>query len=253
MAQGYSVKEFQSYLKEQVEKVCNDENLTYDNEKQRSRAFNLWIARLYKENNRYIDTDPEDALLGERSDLKIDLFLEDTNDNVIYLIQSEFTGTSKKSKSTNVEEAKVSEFFNNHENLIDRAWVRKYGNKRAVSYLSDYKKLIEDDLINKEELLLSQQNILEKNEFDKRARILSEEIKKYRSEKKMLNDSLNDMKVKNTKKILEFLNPIITNYVEKNSISLVIPKKNIIIGQKKLDITEKIIKLLNDQKKSLNF
>ena len=69
----------------------------------------------------------------------------------------------------------------------------------------------------------------------------------------MLNDSLNDMKVKNTKKILEFLNPIITNYVEKNSISLVIPKKNIIIGQKKLDITEKIIKLLNDQKKSLNF
>ena len=145
MAQGYSVKEFQSYLKEQVEKICSDENLTYDNEKQRSRAFNLWIARLYKENNRYIDTDPEDALLGERSDLKIDLFLEDTNDNVIYLIQSEFTGTSKKSKSANVEEAKVSEFFNNHENLNDRAWVRKYGNKRAVSYLSDYKKLIEDD------------------------------------------------------------------------------------------------------------
>ena len=132
MAQGYSVKEFQSYLKEQVEKICSDENLTYDNEKQRSRAFNLWIARLYKENNRYIDTDPEDALLGERSDLKIDLFLEDTNDNVIYLIQSEFTGTSKKSKSANVEEAKVSEFFNNHDNLMDRAWVRKYGNKRAV-------------------------------------------------------------------------------------------------------------------------
>ena len=76
MAQGYSVKEFQSYLKEQVEKICSDENLKYDNEKQRSRAFNLWIARLYKENNRYIDTDPEDALLGERSDLKIDLFLE---------------------------------------------------------------------------------------------------------------------------------------------------------------------------------
>ncbi len=132
--------------------------------------------------------------------------------------------------------------------------------KSLNNYLSKKKnqnleklKLIEDDLINKEELLLSQQNILEKNEFDKRARILSEEIKKYRSEKKMLNDSLNDMKVKNTKKILEFLNPIITNYVEKNSISLVIPKKNIIIGQKKLDITEKIIKLLNDQKKSLNF
>ena len=114
-------------------------------------------------------------------------------------------------------------------------------------------KLIEDDLINKEKLLLSQQNVLEKDEFDKKAIILSDEIKKYRSEKKMLNERLNDVRVKNTKQILEYLNPIITEYVEKNSISIVIPKKNIIVGQKKLDITQNIIKLLNDQKKSLNF
>ena len=87
MGHGYSVKEFQTYLREQVQKVCSEERLNIDNDKQRSRAFNFWIAKLYKDNNRYIDTDPEDALLGERSDLKIDLYLEDTNDNVIYLIQ----------------------------------------------------------------------------------------------------------------------------------------------------------------------
>ena len=38
--------------------------------------------------------------------------------------------------------------------------------------------------------------------------------------------------IKNTKEILELLNPIITNYVESNSIIMVLPKKNIIVGKK---------------------
>ena len=62
---------------------------------------------------------------------------------------------------------------------------------------------------------------------------------------------INDLN--NTKQILKILNPIITNYVDKNSISLVIPKKNIIVGKKNLDITSEIVKLLNDKVKSLDF
>ena len=145
MSQGFSVKEFQEYLKEQVQKICNDNRLNIDNQKERSRAFNIWIAKLYKENNRYIETDPHDSLLGESKDLNIDVYLEDNDDKVIYLIQSEFTGTSKKSKSANVDEGKVSNFFGNHENLIDRKWVKKFGNKIAHEYLRDYKKLIEEE------------------------------------------------------------------------------------------------------------
>ena len=63
----------------------------------------------------------------------------------------------------------------------------------------------------------------------------------------------NNIKLKNTKQILKILNPIITNYVDKNSISLVIPKKNIIVGKKNLEITSEIVKLLNDKVKSLDF
>ncbi len=114
-------------------------------------------------------------------------------------------------------------------------------------------KKLENNLMNKEKLLLSQKNILEKKEFDSRLNILSLEIQKYRSDKKILQDELNRIKIKNSKKILELLNPIITDFVEKNSISLVIPKKNIIVGKKKLDITDKIIELLNNQKYSLSF
>ena len=68
-----------------------------------------------------------------------------------------------------------------------------------------------------------------------------------------LNDELNENKINQTKRILNILNPIITSYVDANSISLVIPKKNIIIGKKKLDITDEIIKLLNNKSQKLDF
>tara|TARA_A100001011_G_C14134785_1_gene767053 strand:- start:348 stop:866 length:519 start_codon:yes stop_codon:yes gene_type:complete len=115
-----------------------------------------------------------------------------------------------------------------------------------------YKK-IESDLINKEKSILAKQNIIEKVEFEKIVSQLSKEVQKYRFDQKSSNEELNKIKIDYTKNILEYLNPIITNYVEKNSISLVIPKKNIIIGKKKLDITEEIIEILNKQVKTFDF
>ncbi len=124
--------------------------------------------------------------------------------------------------------------------------------KKKINYLEKYKNK-EKVLIDKENALIAQQNILQKNEFEKKANILSEEINNYRSEKKKINDELKKIKIENTKKILNILNPIITDYVDSNSISLVIPKKNIIIGKKNLDITIEIIKLLNQNSKTLDF
>ena len=114
-------------------------------------------------------------------------------------------------------------------------------------------KELEDKLIKKEKLLISQQNILNKDEFEKKLNILSVEVNEYRSDKNSFKEELNNIKINNSKKILQILNPIITKYVEENSISLVLPKKNIIVGKKNLEITDKIIKLLNEKVKSLNF
>ena len=114
-------------------------------------------------------------------------------------------------------------------------------------------KIIENELMKKEKQLIAQQNIIKKDEFQKRFNILSEEVKNFRSDINANQKNLDNEKIKNTKKILEILNPIITQYVESNSISLVIPKKNIIVGKKNLDITDQIIKLLNDKISKLNF
>ena len=66
-------------------------------------------------------------------------------------------------------------------------------------------------------------------------------------------DEINKINIKNTKKILKHLNPIITKYVEENSISIVLPKKNIIVGKKNLDITDTILKLFNGEIKTIEF
>ena len=120
------------------------------------------------------------------------------------------------------------------------------------SHISEYK-AIEQELINKEKSLISQQNILSKEEFQIKLDSLTMEVQHYRSNKKSSKDKLNDIKIKHTKEILKELNPIITNYVELNSISIVIPKKNIVVGKKNLDITNQIIKILNDKINKLNF
>ena len=53
--------------------------------------------------------------------------------------------------------------------------------------------------------------------------------------------------------LLEKLNPIISNYVEQNSITVVLPKKMIIIGKKDLDITRQILEMLDKSIKKINF
>ena len=119
-------------------------------------------------------------------------------------------------------------------------------------HITKFKK-IESKLISKEKSLLAQKNILDQNEFEKKLDLLSEEIKKYRSDKKVSENKLNKIKMDDTKEILKILNPIITNYVDKNSISIVIPKKNIIVGKKKLDITNEIINILNLEATNIKF
>ena len=130
--------------------------------------------------------------------------------------------------------------------------LNKYIREISDEYSIDQKQ-IEKNLIKKEKELIAQQNIIDKSEFEKKLSILSKEINQYRSDKKKSQNSLNEIRLNNTKKILEHLNPIITEYVDLNSISLVIPKKNIIVGKKNLDITDDVIILLNNKVNTLNF
>jgi len=134
----------------------------------------------------------------------------------------------------------VGQSINKHITKIQDENIKKFSEKEKI-------------FKDKEQKLLSQKNILDKQKFQVEAKILNEEIKKYKIEKNKVLKNINDEKIKYTKEVLNYLNPIITEFVEKNSVSIVLPKKNIIVGRKDLDITEDIMILLNNKIKEINF
>jgi len=139
-----------------------------------------------------------------------------------------------------LNKSEVGMFLNNYVESIKKKEISKYNE-------------IENELIKKEKLLIEQQNILDKEVFQKKLNNLTNNVQKYRSDKKSSIDELNKFRMGKIKEILDILNPIITQYVDLNSISIVLPKKNLIVGKKNLDITNQIIKILNKNIKTLNF
>jgi len=126
--------------------------------------------------------------------------------------------------------------------------IKTIQNKENENFKIEEKKLIE-----KEKKLISQKNILDEKQFkiqlDKHKKNLSD----YRNQKKAFIDNLNKKKTDYLKIVLNSLNPIISKYVEENEISLVLQKKNIIVAKKELDITIKILELLDNKLKKIEF
>ena len=113
--------------------------------------------------------------------------------------------------------------------------------------------IIEKQLADKEADIIKKKNIIEKSEFEKQVNLLQKEISEYRNKKKKINVEIDKKKIKYTKIVLKTLNPIISKYVEENSITIVFSKKSIVIAKKNLDITISIMDLLNNQLKKIDF
>ena len=67
------------------------------------------------------------------------------------------------------------------------------------------------------------------------------------------NIKLNKLKDESAKLILKNINEIISEYSTKNSISMIVEKKSIIIGKSELNITNDILDLLNKKIKKIDF
>ena len=110
---------------------------------------------------------------------------------------------------------------------------------------------LEKNLNLKKDELLSQKNIISEEIFNQEAKKLKDEFDKFKINKNKKINNIKKSEKEYTNLFLKKLNPIITDYVEENKISVLIPKRNIIIGKKELDITDKILVIFDDQIKSL--
>jgi Skp family chaperone for outer membrane proteins len=124
------------------------------------------------------------------------------------------------------------------------ASVEKELTKLHETKLKSFKKT-EEDLKKKEIDLVSKRNILARNEFDLKVKLLNEDAQKYQAERRKWFDEIAEKRNKARVEVLKYLDPIITNYFENNQISLILYKRNIAIGSGELDITDAIIDQLN--------
>ena len=113
-------------------------------------------------------------------------------------------------------------------------------------------KKIETEIKSEDENINSQKNILNEEELKKKISTLNTKIKEYQNLIKKNKDNLNKKRIEGTNIILNSLKPILSEYSEKNSISMVLQKQNVIIGKKELDITKDIILILNEKIKKID-
>ena len=114
-------------------------------------------------------------------------------------------------------------------------------------------KVIENEIKKDENELISKKNIIEESIYNKKVNEIRIRINDYKLKRQKFNKNLNENKIKYNSLLLEKLNPIISNYVEQNSITVVLPKKMIIIGKKNLDITKQILEALDKSVQKINF
>ena len=106
-------------------------------------------------------------------------------------------------------------------------------------------KLREDELKLNEEEIKKKQNIISENEYKKEINLLKDKIKTFRNEKNIMVSNFNKDKNQKIKNLFDQMNPIIQNYMNQNSIDILLDRKNVYIGNVGSDITKNVINEIN--------
>ena len=114
-------------------------------------------------------------------------------------------------------------------------------NKKNILFFDKQEKIFKE----KEVKLISQKNIISEIDFKDKVDKIKAEINDYNQQKNKMINNFKKLKIDNTNKLLKLINPILVEFSKNNSISILLQKKNVIIGKTELDITDKIIKIVN--------
>ena len=116
-------------------------------------------------------------------------------------------------------------------------------NNKNLNFLKKEEKKFKE----KERKLITQKNIVSEADFQNKVDELKSEIDSYNQNRKKMIEKFNKLKVENTNNLLNLINPILAKYSTENEISIILQKKDLIIGKTELDITDKIIMIINNE------
>ena len=129
--------------------------------------------------------------------------------------------------------------------LINQLKVK--ADKNSNKFKKNIKKLKEQ-----ETKLISQKNIISESEFINKVELLKKEINEHNQNRNKSISNFNKLKIENTNKLLKLINPILVKFSNDNEISFILQKKELIIGKTEFDITNDILKIINNDIKKFN-
>ena len=118
--------------------------------------------------------------------------------------------------------------------------LKDLNNKNSKFLKNEEKKFKE-----KETKLISQKNIISESEFKIKLEELKSEIKNYNKNRNQMIEEFNKLKVNSTNRFLKSINPILIKFSNDKKISIILQKKDLVVGKTELDITDEIIKIAN--------
>ena len=106
----------------------------------------------------------------------------------------------------------------------------------------------EEEIIKtKENKLIAQKNIISAEEFQSSVSKLRNEIDKHNKDKRKIFSDFEKIKIDNMNKFLKEMNNVLIKYSEENEISIILKKKDLVIGKTTLDITNDVIKIIDKE------
>ena len=153
---------------------------------------------------------------------------------------------------TNASISKENIGFVNVDYLIQNSNI----GKKLLANINDKDKKNLDNLKKKNQILQDlessikkKKNVISDEAYNKEVIDFKKKFEEFSKEKNKIVQEFNIFKKKEIKNIFKKINPIINDYMEENSVNLLFDSKNIFMGAKKLNLTEDILKKINNELK----
>ena len=116
-------------------------------------------------------------------------------------------------------------------------------NEKNLNELKNNEKILKD----LENDIISKKNIISKEDFDKEVLFFKEKANKFKEDQSKMVEDFNNYKKKEFDGIISKISPIINAYMEKKSVKILLDSKNILIGRSNLNLTNEVIKEINEK------
>jgi len=98
-----------------------------------------------------------------------------------------------------------------------------------------------------ESSIKKKKNIISSEAYDKEVLEFKKKFQEFSNEKNQIVREFNDFKQKELENLFKIINPIINDYMEQNSVKILFDSKNIFMSANELNLTEDILKKINDE------